>query len=141
MGAWRWLCRAEGQTSTRPANLLCPSWCVELPLALTRLAQSPARDTQEPFPLSQATLTTPHSCASPSPASGPSPGLLSPSGPSFFRSSHGYIPLNWMLSSHVALILPRAAALASPVILGLSLRDCPFLPVAQQPGMPQVGAG
>lgn len=34
--------------------------------------------------------------------------MFPPSGPSFSRSSCGYIPFNWMLSSQVALILPRS---------------------------------
>ena len=126
MGAWQWLCRAEGQTSTCPANPLCPSQRVERPPALTQPAQSPARDTQEPLTLSQATLTALRSLCQPFPC----PGLFPPSGPSFSRSSRGYIPLNWMLSSQVALILPRSPGITrdpGTTSQGLwpSNRECP----------------
>lgn len=90
MGAWQWLCRAEGQTSAYPANPLCPSQCVERPRALTQPAQSPARDTQEPLTLSQATLTALHSLCQPFPC---------------LRALAGVVPSIWTLLLQVLLWL------------------------------------
>ena len=113
---------------------------MKLPPALTQLAQSPARDTQEPLPLSQATLTALHSLCQSFPCLKALAGV-----PSIWTLLLQVLP--WLYPPQLDAQLtcgPHPPMGSSPGITrdpGTVSQYCPFLPVAQQPGMPQVGAG